>query len=311
MGQAFCAAVDWGTSSFRIWLLARDGTVLAVRRSAEGMTHCAPDGFAAVLETHLEALGAEETLPVVICGMAGARQGWREAPYVDTPAPLEDLVAGTVAPAGTQRHVRILPGICQRDAAAPDVMRGEETQLMGLATDADGNLTACLPGTHSKWVRVSGGRVLRMRSVMTGELFAAIGGHTILSHSLRGGAAEADSPVFAAAVTRMLDAPGALTAELFSIRAGELLGLRDGAAGASTLSGLLIGAEIAAVRAEGFLAGRPTLVSSGAMAALYRRAFAVAGVAFEEADAEAAVLAGLRRAAALLFGATDKHGNRP
>jgi 2-dehydro-3-deoxygalactonokinase len=311
MGEAFCAAVDWGTSSFRIWLLARDGAALAVRRSSEGMTHCAPDRFAAVLEAHLDALGADGALPVVVCGMAGARQGWREAPYVDTPAPLDALVAGAVAPPGTRRAVRILPGICQRDPAAPDVMRGEETQLLGLATDADGNVTACLPGTHSKWVRVSGGRVLRMRSVMTGELFAAIGGHTILSHSLGGGTADPESPAFAAAVSRMMDAPGALTAELFSIRAGNLLGLRDAADGASTLSGLLIGAEIGAMRAEGYLAATPTLVSSGAMAALYRRAFAVAGVSIAQADAETAVLSGLRRAATLLFDGPTRQGDRP
>ena len=108
-------------------------------------------GFAAVLQSHLEAVGAAPGLPVVVCGMAGARQGWVEAGYVDTPARLASILEHTVAVPGQERDIRILPGIAQRDPKAPDVMRGEETQLLGaLGVDAADDAIVCMPGTHSK-----------------------------------------------------------------------------------------------------------------------------------------------------------------
>ena len=139
MSKAGYVAVDWGTSSFRLWLVGRTGAVLEERRSPEGMMVASKLGFAAVLQSHLDAVGAGNDLPVVICGMAGARQGWVEAGYVDTPAQLASILARAVAVPGLSRDVRILPGIAQRNPNAPDVMRGEETQLLGaLGLDAAG-----------------------------------------------------------------------------------------------------------------------------------------------------------------------------
>src|SRR5262249_34773842 len=137
MNEAAYVAVDWGTSSFRLWLIDRTGNVLAERRSHEGMMAAGKPGFGTVLQSHLDAVGAAPSLPVMICGMAGARQGWVEAGYVDTPAPLAAVLQQAVAVPGQDRDIRILPGIAQRDRQAPDVMRGEETQLIGaLGLDA-------------------------------------------------------------------------------------------------------------------------------------------------------------------------------
>ncbi len=137
MSSAAVAAVDWGTSSFRLWLLDAAGVILAERRSDEGMLTAGAEGFAVILEKHLAAAGAPAELPVIICGMAGARQGWIEAPYVTLPAGLDGILAGAVpVPAKVRRpnaRIRILPGLAQRSADAPDVMRGEETQLAGVA----------------------------------------------------------------------------------------------------------------------------------------------------------------------------------
>src|SRR5437763_15217771 len=131
MRQAAYVAVDWGTSSFRLWLVDRAGNALAERRSDEGMMAAGKLGFAAVLQSHLEAVGAASGLPVVVCGMAGARQGWVEAGYVDTPARLASILEHAVAVPGQDRDVRILPGTAQREPKAPEVIRGEETQMAG------------------------------------------------------------------------------------------------------------------------------------------------------------------------------------
>ena len=301
MSEAFCAAVDWGTTSFRIWLLDATGKALAMRRSREGLSHCAPDRFAGTLEAHLAALGAPAGLPVVACGMAGSRQGWVEAPYLDVPARPESIATRAVGVPGANRPIRILPGIAQRDRREPDVMRGEETQLLGVMASETGRWTACLPGSHSKWVEMEEGCVRRFHTFMTGELYAAIGTHTILAHSIDASAGMLDEDAFRQGIADSLADPCSLTAGLFAIRAGMLLGFSDHSPAASRLSGLLIGSEIAAARQLGFCEHRIRLVASGELAERYGRAFALAGIDTSTSGAEETVVAGLFAAARLLF----------
>jgi 2-dehydro-3-deoxygalactonokinase len=285
------AGVDWGTSRFRLWLMAPDGTVLAERRSDEGLAEAAARGFAALLEGHLAAGGAPAGLPVVICGMAGSRQGWTEAPYLPVPARLDAVPAAAVRVPGLARPVHILPGLSQ--ANPPDVMRGEETQLLGAGL-ADG--LACLPGTHSKWVTLRGGRVEGFATHMTGELFALLSRHSILRHGL---GTAGRGLAFRDAVLAVLDDPAGIGNRLFGLRAAGLLAAADPDAAASRLSGLLVGLELAGA----FRGGRPsavTLIASGSLAPLYAEALAAAGVAAAVMDAEAACRSGLLAAARAL-----------
>ena len=300
MGKAGYVAVDWGTSSFRLWLMDRAGAVMDERRSSEGMMVASKLGFAAVLQSHLEAVGAGNHLPVAICGMAGARQGWVEAGYVETPAQLAAILAGTVAAPGLSRDVRILPGIAQRDPDAPDVMRGEETQLLGaLAADA-ADAVVCIPGTHSKWAMVKGGTVERFATFMTGELFSAISQETILSHAVAGAEESPDIGAFKSAVAAAFDAPALAANLLFRVRSGQLLYGGSAAAARERISGTLIGLEMAAGLAEDRPSGI-TLVSSGRLAQLYRLAFDTLSVPVRAIDAEEAVRRGLSMAAAAIW----------
>ncbi|MCB1376237.1 MAG: 2-dehydro-3-deoxygalactonokinase, partial [Rhodobacteraceae bacterium] len=189
------AAVDWGTTRLRIWLLAGDATVLAERRSDEGMASAATEGFGAILERHLAAMAAPADLPAIVCGMAGARQGWIEAPYVACPAHMDDILSGAVAVPGAARPVRIVPGVAQHGDGPPDVMRGEETQLAGIAPRiAHGVHSVCIPGTHSKWIHAASGAVERFATFLTGELYALLSTASILRHSVGDGAASASNP---------------------------------------------------------------------------------------------------------------------
>jgi 2-dehydro-3-deoxygalactonokinase len=302
MNQAAYAAVDWGTSSFRLWLVDPSGKVLAERRSDEGMTVAAKSGFAPVLQSHLAAVNAAPDLPVIICGMAGARQGWVEAGYIDTPAPLDAIMAGAVTAPGQSRDVRILPGIAQRDANAPDVMRGEETQLLGaLGKPAAGEALLCMPGTHSKWAEVRGGTVARFATFMTGELFSAISRETILSHAVAGAEAAEDRGAFQQAVVEAFKTPALAANLLFRVRSRQLLFGGTAAAARETISGTLIGLELAAGLAKNVPHEGITLVASGRLAALYRLAFDTLSVAVQSIDADDAVLAGLSRAAAAIW----------
>jgi 2-dehydro-3-deoxygalactonokinase len=309
------AAVDWGTSSFRLWLLDAVGAVLQERRSGEGMLTAGTEGFGPILEKHLAAAGAPEDLPVIVCGMAGARQGWIEAPYVTLPAGLDGILAGAVPVPGRARDIRILPGLAQRAADAPDVMRGEETQLAGvLPLFASGRHVVCMPGTHSKWVEAADGVISGFRTWLTGELFSVLSKQSILRHSLGEDAAPAlpDTPAFVAACTEALGQGGDVGPSLFSIRAATMLQDLQPADAAARLSGLLIGAEIASARRVfDCPADKVILVASGPLGSLYAAALKLAGCAVLQADADEAVRAGLFEAAKRLGWAGSPSGTSP
>lgn len=299
----YYAAVDWGTSSFRLWIIGEDGAVLAERRSSEGMTTAAKTGFHTVLDSHLAAVSALPHLPVIICGMAGARQGWKEAGYIETPAALSAIAGRAMTVPDVDRDIRILPGLAQRGKQRPDVMRGEETQLLGAAAlIGGGRQLVCMPGTHSKWIRLAGDKVEGFSTFMTGELFDALSRHTILSHAV----AEAEtfaagSAAFADAVSRATESPATATNLLFSVRAGQLLHGTGAADARAQLSGTLIGLEIA-----GALAGSPQsedvcLVGAGKLGTLYRTALESQGLNVQVVDADQAVRGGLSAAARAIW----------
>jgi 2-dehydro-3-deoxygalactonokinase len=258
-------------------------------------------GFAAVLQSHLDAVGAANDLPVVICGMAGARQGWVEAGYIDTPAHLALILQRAVPVPGQSRDIRILPGIAQRDPRAPDVMRGEETQLLGaLGADAAGEAVVCIPGTHSKWARVSGGTVERFATFMTGELFSVVSRETILSHAVVG-ANEEDTEAFKSAVIAAFETPALAANLLFRVRSSQLLYGSSPSSAREKISGTLIGLELAAGLAGDQPRSGITLVASGRLAVLYRLAFETFSVAVQSIDAEEAVRRGLSMAAEAIW----------
>jgi 2-dehydro-3-deoxygalactonokinase len=302
MTEPAYVAVDWGTSSFRLWLIDRTGAVLAERRSGEGMLAAAKTGFAAVLQSHLAAVEAPAHLPVLVCCMAGAKTGWVEAGYVDTPAPLAAVLKQAARVPGEARDIRILPGIAQRDAKAPDVMRGEETQLLGaLGLDVVGEALVCMPGTHSKWVRLKDGTVAHFSTFMTGELFSVVSGETIFSLAVAGAEDAEDVASFQTAVKAAYDAPAFAANFLFGARSRQLLFGGTPAAARETLSGTLIGVELAAGLSGAVPKTGITLIASGRLAALYRLAFDALSVTVQPIDADEAVRRGLSMAAAAIW----------
>jgi 2-dehydro-3-deoxygalactonokinase len=304
------AAVDWGTSSFRIWLLDEQGNTLKESRSDEGMLKAGEKGFEAILESHFERLDAASDLPVMICGMAGSRQGWMEAPYIFCPARLKDIPKNTVSMPGKDRLIRILPGIAQRDANDPDVMRGEETQLLGLGERIGaGRHLVCMPGTHCKWVVIDNGVVQRFATWTTGELFNLMATASILRHSIAPNVGKIlpDDPVFRQWAKRGIDDPGAVFRHFFTIRASTLVGDLEPTHAAAALSGLLIGAEIGSALAwcgDGTLP--VILVASGSLAGLYGQVIRLAGRVTQFEDADRAVRAGLFQAQKLQDGLRKK-----
>ncbi|WP_117192361.1 2-dehydro-3-deoxygalactonokinase [Rhizobium terrae] len=250
--------LDWGTSSLRAMLVSEDGETTDTRETSSGGIQFVKDGaFEAAL---MEAVGAwfsaHGPLPVLASGMITSRNGWIEVPYVDTPGGISELAAGTrKLTLGNGAVITFLPGM--RNPAArpfPDVMRGEETQIVGFGLDK--NRTLVLPGTHSKWARIEAGRIAGFQTYATGEVFALLTKHSFI--------AKAQDPVPGAepnwsafdrgaefAASEGIAADAFLSA-IFSARTGILDGKLKPEDILDYVSGLVIGSEFRQARATGW-----------------------------------------------------------
>jgi len=267
-------AVDWGTSSFRAYRVDTDGRIIDRRSAARGILSVAPGEFAAVLSEEIGAWLDHETSAVFMSGMIGSRQGWKEVPYLPCPVDL-DTIARACAEVDWDRgrRVFIAPGLSCRDAqGVPDVMRGEETQIIGAIDELGPDAVVCLPGTHSKYVRVRDRRIVDFTTHMTGEAFGVLWRHSILG---RLGDTEAvdDDTAFDAGVDRSADGQGLLH-HLFGVRSRGLFGEMPASSLASYLSGILIGHEIRAAAPPAPVA----VIGEAVLVRLYCRAFARCGI---------------------------------
>jgi 2-dehydro-3-deoxygalactonokinase len=282
-------AIDWGTSAARAYRLGADGRVQERRNVPLGIKHVRDGHFEPALGKLIGDWQAT-VAPKIACGMIGSRQGWVEVPYVDCPASLTALADHVVQ--APQDALAIVPGVATRDAAGiPDVMRGEETQLLGALAANERGVLAVLPGTHSKWARVEHGRIVDFTTFMTGELFGVLIDHTMLGRLAGHEPGQFARDGFARGVARGLD-EGALAHDIFGARTLSLTGSLRSEEVADWLSGLLIGREIRAARAWALRAGidaaRVRIIGSDALAERYELALADAGMLSERGADDAA-----------------------
>jgi 2-dehydro-3-deoxygalactonokinase len=289
MSAATLIAIDWGTTTARAYRLDAQGGVRDERSAVLGISYVRDHRYAEALAALLGDWQADPA-PRLACGMIGSRQGWVEAPYVACPASLDAIAAGIAPVADTA--LAIVPGLLTRDRfGIPDVMRGEETQLIGAVAADELSVLAVLPGTHGKWARVERGRVMDFATYMTGELYAVL-----LAHSLLGRMAERTEgaiigPSFQRGVRRGLE-PGELTHAIFGARTLVLTGDLAPADVDDWLSGALIGREItdalAWAKAAGADATRVRVIGNDRLADRYAAALVLAGVVAERGDRNAA-----------------------
>lgn len=280
-------AADWGTSHLRVWAM-QGATVLDCAQSDNGMARIGTGRFQTALMELVENWLKDGPIDVIACGMVGARQGWVEAPYSTVPS--QPLPQVPVRVPSTDPRIRafVIPGLKQ--LTPPDVMRGEETQIAGfLGTRQNWDGVLCLPGTHTKWVQVSAGEIVSFRTLMTGELFDLLSAQSVLRHSIGEGW---DEDAFADAVADTLSKPEQLAARLFGLRAADLLHDQDKDIARARLSGLLIGAELAATRPY-WLGQQLAIIGADAVSRVYAAALRQQGAFVETANATEATLAGL------------------
>ncbi|HKS60847.1 MAG TPA: 2-dehydro-3-deoxygalactonokinase [Xanthobacteraceae bacterium] len=265
--------LDWGTTSCRAYLIGADGKVLERVTDGPGILKVENEAFGAALDTMIG--GWDATLPIMLSGMIGSRQGWKEAPYARCPAGADDIAKALARIEHGGRTIALMPGLSTENDGMPDVMRGEETQIFGvLALSGRDDGLFLLPGTHSKWARVSGGGIVSFRTFMTGEVFGALKDHTILGRLMTAGA---DADGFARGVREgaAVGSAGALLNRMFATRTYGLMDRVPGAALSDYLSGLLIGAEVAEATRQ--TTGAVTIIASPALAQRYADALRLLG----------------------------------
>ncbi len=293
-------AIDWGTTNLRAWAMDRTGAVLSEAQSDQGMLRLTQDKFESALLALIGDWLPEDTQMLALAaGMVGARQGWAEAPYAQTPCAGIDPKAMIRVPVEDPRlDMRILPGLSQADPA--DVMRGEETQIFGfLSAHPDFEGSICLTGTHSNWVQIRDRQIIRFHTAMTGELFDLLSGQSVLKHSMDDGWLPS---AFLEGVRDGLAAPAQLTANLFAIRAASLLQEVPTGHGRARLSGLLIGAEFAAAQIS---ISTVALIGSDTMVELYQTALQDQNIDTIAFDAGIATRTGLTSAYHAITGASS------
>ncbi len=307
MRPARLIALDWGTSRLRACLLDSGGSIIERIESDDGLQRIVDGRWREVFERVCAGwLESAPNLPVIASGMVGSRQGWCEAPYVAAPAGFDDIAAALLridALAGCR--FAIVPGVSTRSPdGLHDVVRGEETQVLGALAGADGDADRMfvLPGTHSKWLRTRDRRIDGFRTYLTGELFELLSRHSTIGRLFTAKAAGQDGPQAAAATPQRGAAddaafddglqlaradPAGITALMFSVRAEGLFGRYDGERLPAFLSGILIGAELA--HATTGVTSPVTIIGGSGLAARYARAITRFGLQPRIADGDPAM----------------------
>ncbi len=277
-------AIDWGSTNLRAWLY-QDDQCLESRQSEAGVTRLNGQSPAAVF-SEITAGWRDSATPAVMAGMVGSNVGWKMAPYLPVPAHFSAIGEQLTS---ISDKVWIIPGLSVSRDDNHNVMRGEETQLLGARVIAPSSVYV-MPGTHCKWVQADRQQINDFRTAMTGELH-----HLLLRHSLVGAGLpeQVSAPdAFSAGLERGLDSPAVLP-QLFEVRAAHVLGSLPREQVSEFLSGLLIGAEVATM-SERFSGRQITIVAGETLAERYQQALGAIGRHTKVVSGDSAFQTGIR-----------------
>lgn len=283
--------VDWGTTNIRAHLIGNDGHIVESRSGARGVQRCNGD-YATVLREFCGDWQRQwPQIPTYLCGMIGSRTGWQETAYVPCPAAPQALAAG-LQPLAEHDNIFFIPGVqCRTPAGTPDVMRGEECQILGaLALSELREGLLILPGTHSKWVRVREGQIVDFATFFTGELFSLLHRHSSIGTVLNAETTDANSFEYG---LQQSHRDGGLLHQVFSARTRSLCEDIQDQSMSAYLSGVLIGSEFSHALAMFPATGELLLVGDRKLGDCYRQAARHFELALRPIDPAQAVVQGV------------------
>ena len=288
-------AIDWGSSKFRAYLLDNDDQVLATIEADEGVKKHYTGNYSIILEQLLQPWQQEiiaQQLPIFMAGMVGSNLGWHETPYLPCPLNLEELAAQLYAFVSPwQTPIYIVPGVKVDQQMAVDVMRGEETLLLG-AHQLLPSTAYCLPGTHNKWAVLKKNQLYSFTTTLTGELYAVLKDYSLLGFDLP---KQQDNQQWFIQGVKEISRDSDIIMHLFKVRAKRLLKQLPDTAAMSYLSGLLIGSEINTMqkRMPMHQHAISIVATTETVAARYQTAFQLLDIPTQLVDGEQAFIRGM------------------
>lgn len=295
--------LDWGTSSLRAWLIDEFGQVVRDYHAPHGILNLPRGGFSEMLENIRAEYALKTHVPMIACGMIGSINGWTEVPYISCPATIDQFSSMLRYQRTDYGKLYIIPGLMS-SSVVPDVMRGEETQIIGLMDNTlscSDEALVVLPGTHSKWAEVRSDKICDFQTFMTGELFSVLMQNSILGRLSKNDKIDEEecNNAFLMGVKTALSG-NSLSSRLFSVRTVVLCGKLDAAYASDYLSGLLIGDEIHAGMNVSARTSQQAcfLVGEADLCRRYQRAFTALGYAEPHVTGNTAPLGLLRVAQA-------------
>ena len=274
-------AIDWGTTSFRAYLFDSHRVIIDTIAASAGIMQSKNSDFEDVFYTQIGGwLEKHPNVPVIASGMITSKQGWIETPYLPCPASLTDLSENLTKHLTVKGHtIYFVSGVCQK-SPTPNIMRGEETQMAGL--NSRKSMTAVLPGTHSKWIRLEGDTIQQFSTFMTGEIFAALTQHTILGRLITESENQDGFIVGVREGFSSQEEDGGILSKLFGARAMPLLGLMSNDSIKDYISGLLLGTEIKEAVQSGFGNNvNPVICGTAELVSRYKKALEICGMQTE------------------------------
>ena len=242
-------AIDWGSSRFRAYLLTQHMDIIESIDQPEGVKQHQYQDYTHICKQLLNNWShviQKLQLPLFMAGMVGSNMGWHEVPYLPCPLSLSAISKQIVkreSPWNTNMY--IIPGVKLEQNRHMDIMRGEETLVIG-ALELMQTEIYCLPGTHSKWIEIKNKELQRFTTIITGELYAILKDHSLLAQGLP--TQRFNQQWFDEGIMEMKEFDASLLINLFNVRAKRILNKLPKTSVLSYLSGLLIGAELSTMQ---------------------------------------------------------------
>ncbi len=251
MTDSLFIAGDWGTTNLRLYLCqhkpSQPLTILATQMGP-GVAQV-EDNFEPIFFNLADGWFEKHgSMPVILSGMVGSNIGWQAAPYIECPASAEQIVSGRTVFNARGIEFSIISGLkTLNPLGTPDLMRGEELQLLGWMRVADLKRQTVqlvvLPGTHNKWALVQDGKIETFVTALTGELYSLLQNHSVLIANPDSAEFSEDVFLQGVKVATTLES-GQLLQALFATRSRQVLGELSESHASSYLSGLLIGSDV-------------------------------------------------------------------
>lgn len=268
--------IDWGTSSLRAFLIGAGGEVLDHISKPLGIMQIKDGDFERSFNDLVGPWQQAIDLPIIASGMITSRNGWVETPYVSVPSGVQQLADALVTHKTSDgTTITFVTGMTADHNGVPDVMRGEETQIIGASVLGMSNGIFVMPGTHSKWITLRCDQIVDYSTYMTGEVFAALSKHTILATLMEYAPFKEDA--FRKGCAVGLAEGSNFLHDLFGVRSLPLFGKITGTMVKDYLSGLLIGAEVKGADVAQ-IKGPVTIIGRDDLADRYEIALSIAGL---------------------------------